>query len=167
MGRWNAWDVEKFGTQNVDCSSKPEKGEPRAEGDGRGEVGPGDLRTGRSPSSLGGRGVVWLGPQRKTKVKLRTGSALGGHLPAPSPSLLLQVAIKVIPRNRVLGWSTLVSIFFGALSDLMAPWLTMGSLAPRPFYGSCASLGPVTGEEITPPSPCLLPCSDMHTSTQF
>lgn len=42
----------------------------------------------------------------------------------------------------------------------------MGSLAPLPLYGLFASLGPVT-EEITPPSPCLLPCSDIYTSTQF
>lgn len=36
----------------------------------------------------------------------------------------LQVAIKVIPRNRVLGWSPLVSIF-GVLFDLATPSLTM------------------------------------------
>lgn len=77
MGRWNAWDVKKFGTQNQDCSPKPENGEPRAEGDGRGEVGPGDFPARRNPSFFGGRGVVWLGPQRKTKVRLRAGRPLG------------------------------------------------------------------------------------------
>ncbi|XP_045660886.1 serine/threonine-protein kinase pim-2 [Ursus americanus] len=37
----------------------------------------------------------------------------------------LQVAIKVIPRNRVLGWSPLVSIF--GVPDLATPSLKMDS----------------------------------------
>lgn len=48
---------------------------------------------------------------RKTRVRVQTRRCLGVICWPPHLSLLLQVAIKVIPRNRVLGWSPLVSIF--------------------------------------------------------
>lgn len=89
-----------------------------AEGGGRGELGPGDLWAGRSPGSLGV--VVWCGEATKTRMRVRTGRALRVIFRPRNPSPLLQVAIKVIPRNRVLGWSTLVSTL-GTLPDLAAP----------------------------------------------
>ena len=69
---------------------------------------------------LGGEG----GGTRKTRVRVQTERCLGVICWPPHLSLLLQVAIKVIPRNRVLGWSPLVSIF-GVLFDLATPSLTM------------------------------------------
>lgn len=61
------------------------------------------------------------------KLKTQRRWKKGGdcHLLDPHNNSLLQVAIKVIPRNRVLGWSPLVSTF-GVL-DLSAPLVIMNS----------------------------------------
>lgn len=90
---------------------------------------PGLEGRGEAPARWGS----WCGVVGATKtwVRLRTGRALGVICWPSHPSSLLQVAIKMIPRNRVLGWSSVVSIF-GALPDLAAPWLTMGSLIHSP-----------------------------------
>lgn len=113
---------------------KPEKGERRAKDDGRGELGSGDLEgRGEAPAHFG----LWRGEveTRKTRMRVKTGRSLGVVCWPPHLTPVLQVAIKVIPRNRVLGWSPLVSIF-GDLPDLATPSLMMGScdgLTPLPF----------------------------------
>lgn len=55
---------------------EPEKGEPRTEGGGRGELGHGDLRFGEKPRLLGGSSCGVVGAT-KTRVRLSIGRVLG------------------------------------------------------------------------------------------
>lgn len=81
-------------------------------------------RAGEKHQLICGCGVEWLVGTRKTRVRVQTGRGLRVMCWLPHLSPLLQVAIKVIPRNRVLGWSPWVSIF-AVLFDLATPSLTM------------------------------------------
>lgn len=79
----------------------------------------GTWRAREKPPALWGSWCGVVGAT-KTRVRLRTGKDPGVIFRPLNSRPFLQVAIKVIPRNRVLGWSTLVSIF-GVLPDLVAP----------------------------------------------
>lgn len=76
--------MKKFGAHNLDCEVlglRTESSGPRAEGGGRGELGPGDLAgQGEAPGSLGV--LLWCGWGHKD-CEAQDWEGPRGHLPPP------------------------------------------------------------------------------------